>query len=1404
MRPKTKRRLWIIGTAAVILVAVVTGWVVWRQSQLNNDLAGIRAEGLAAFKQADYITTLQKLKQYVGKKPDDAEALYAYAKARSQVTDVSGKHINEGILGYSRYLAMRPTDDVARHEQLELLIKAGNRNTEAIQTADDLLAKDKNDAPAIRAKAVALTNFRRYDDALVPARQYNDLRPADLEGFQLTFMLLRQLDRKPDEGFELAKKYREQHADDPRADVIEAFAHGLAFDHDRQHGAADLKKAVELLVKAAHRDPPDAQYVKALTEKLDAVGQYGEADALLKRAAAKNSDPEMTLLLVQRLWQNHKLEEVLEILKDLSPDSNKSDTQLLAYKALSLCGMKKTDDAKPIVDALAGRHDDSAAVGWSMALKTRFYDNPSPRAAIDQYAAALVRDNKNSVIQYLIGEAYASLGENELALASWRKVTEANPSWAGPQVRMAQILANTGRVAAARDAAESTYMQSPGDPTAAINVVLARFRTLDDNADAATVDDLLKRVTRIQELIPGEPQTLPIQVSLLVRRGKANEAKKIINDALASKQALPEEAYMRLYLVSRVESLGLEAAILDKSEKEHGLTTLLAKNRAAALYADGKTDEAMKFIVKAAADGKNTPPWEMSVAQFRDAVRDPGAKDAWKKLGQANPEDLEVQTGALEARATWEDRDFIKDTIERVRKLTGDEGLTWRIARARWLLGSNDKDRDTAEAISMLSEIVRNNDSLPRPHVLLALAMKKSGNSSAALEHLQKSASLNPGSAEIGIELVKAYQAMGKYDEAREQLNRVATLPSLTSDQATAIAYYFAQQHEDERGLNVLEAKADSSKDSNSETVIAELYRRIGRSNQAEAIYTKMLARPDVKPAAIISAADFYVVRGDLPQAQKILERLNEVKTEPGQKEMLLGTFNEQYISRDKALEYYRAATKANPADERTWTMLLGYYLRARRYDDLNAACNEAGAALPGSPVVDAFRRAGDVIKANGDRQSLGVLAAHISRDPTAGGVRDTLDVVDDITRIGLSPDQAAARLRQVSDRFPQFLPARLMLVQAYLNSNRTGEAIAVAVRTAKDFPTPESMQTAVNAFATAKRYEEMLAMADRWRKMTLEHPLLADLAKAEANMQLGRPEVAVTDLERYVGPGRTTPNAFVDPLLAYSRALIKAGRANDAAELLLPIAQKDAAWRGRWLALAAAHSKFADAKAWIDRITPSIATTAADEQILLAQAWYSAGLNFHEKEAFEKARDTLKPLITSGESRRPEVGVAYAFACEQLGDPASAENGYRAALKINPNIPDAQNNLAYILFNRGGDLAEAKDLATKAAASANAPATYFDTKARIYLKSGDRAGAIAAFEEGVKRDPRSPEAMIGLATALIQDGKPDKAAALLPKIEQQLAPDAGGSSLPPNLKSELEALRAAVKTSAQTDASRP
>jgi Flp pilus assembly protein TadD len=138
----------------------------------------------------------------------------------------------------------------------------------------------------------------------------------------------------------------------------------------------------------------------------------------------------------------------------------------------------------------------------------------------------------------------------------------------------------------------------------------------------------------------------------------------------------------------------------------------------------------------------------------------------------------------------------------------------------------------------------------------------------------------------------------------------------------------------------------------------------------------------------------------------------------------------------------------------------------------------------------------------------------------------------------------------------------------------------------------------------------------------------------------------------------------------------------------------------------------------------------------------------------------------------------------------ALAEASYRRALTLTPSLPAAQNNLAMLLLHREGDLGEALDLATRAAAAGDHPlcGNFLDTLAQVQAAAGDYGSATATMTRALAVHPHNADWAVRLADFLLSSGQADQARHALTRAENLCA---AGSRLSDESRQRLDALRA-------------
>jgi tetratricopeptide (TPR) repeat protein len=1386
IRPKTVRRLCIILLACVALVATGIAIVNHNNRVKEEAINTAGAEGMKAFKSGDYATALSKLAVYVGKHKDDPETLYAYAISRARVEQISGRHISEAIMLLDQYRALKPDNPEANHELLDLYAKA-DRRVEATRLADEMLAQDPKDVKALSAKARALLRGGDYDGAMKVAQQLNEVAPLDLPGQLLTMELLTRMKKPPAEVLKRQQELQTAHANDPRFELLL----GVAYEY-----AGERENALKWFRQAADRTPPDADFVRALSRYFEALGRFEESQALLEKASKQSADPQIRRVLVQRLWQNNDFKGALQWLQNL--DLKTADSDLLAFRALCLYATDAKEEAGQIVAALKQRQGDNSALAWGSGLSTHFEGAPDAdkRTLISKYQSALNRDRDNAIIRAWVGDTYSALGETELAIQQWRMAADLAPSWATPRVLWSRSLLATDRTKDALDVAAVAFKRSPNFLPADIALALAWFKFSEETPNPNDGQKLMELVTAIQTRRPGELETLPIYITLLARSGQKDQAVALLKKALLPENKPSVDSLMKLASVSQAEKLGLEQEILDRARVIEPRTPRSALMQAAAMAKAGKVAEGLAYLQKqAVTTGDEAVQWKLAIAQYRESTKEPAAKSNWIEIGDEYPNNIAVQNAILNVGlSSRSDREFTARTIERVKQLTGEEGHLWRQERARWLLGSPNKDRDSAEAVAILTDLVRAYPSRLEWRLLLVQGLENINQPDSAIDHLKDAVAHDPSMPGPTLELVRLLQMRNRFSEAKPYIEQLGKMPGLNADERRQLASQMVRQGDTASAAQVLKG-ADLSNDAGASLMLAEISRRRGDNAQAEAIYTKLMATNAPSLDAIVAAADFYASQQKLDEANAILAKLQDKRFSTLQRELALAAHEERYASPAVARQRLLALTQTVPADPEAWRALISFDLR---HDDFKSSLADADAAvekLPGNSSILALRSESAArMKAAEQPPDYQPLIDLLSRDPQRGAEKTLFEILRDSRSRDAKPEALIARLEKATQDYPRSLPLYAVLVEKYFSLGQAANATKVAERAMAQMPTdPDAAHLAVSAQQLAGSALDVKRTAEIWRQRSLDRPLPADVAIAEALVSLKAPADAYEQLKGYLPAATATPNRYANVLSVAARALIDQNKIDEAQALLDPLLAKSAGARTVWIKLASgAIADDAIATAWLKKVEPLVSSDSIPEQTALIMGWTMIGQRTGSKPALESAQALLKKI-----SNRPDPNgdVAFMLASinEQMGETAAAEAGYRQVLAAHPSHSGAQNDLAYLLLVHGKNLAEAEALVKKAIETQPKNASYYDTLARLLAKRGNIAEALTTFDHALTLDPSSIEALIGKATTLQASGKKEDAARLLTRIDSLISRT---PLLSAAVRSELQTLRESLSRS--------
>jgi tetratricopeptide (TPR) repeat protein len=386
-------------------------------------------------------------------------------------------------------------------------------------------------------------------------------------------------------------------------------------------------------------------------------------------------------------------------------------------------------------------------------------------------------------------------------------------------------------------------------------------------------------------------------------------------------------------------------------------------------------------------------------------------------------------------------------------------------------------------------------------------------------------------------------------------------------------------------------------------------------------------------------------------------------------------------------------------------------------------------------------------------------------------------------------------RLRQVADRYPRFLAVQNVLAQMYGAAGKYDDAVTIATRAMQTSPTAaEPAAIAAGALGSLGRWSQVLGVAEQWRQRTLANPIAADVIIATADLMLRDPAKAQQQLEIYLERAKAAPDRYGPVLVSYAQALCAQRKFTAAADLLGPLLATSPQLRLAWIQLASeavAQVEIPTAAQWLDSFSQRITSPTIDEQAVLAQAWWRLSQRSKDPLHAQKARQVLDSATSAAlASDKPptQALLILAMTHEAGGDVAAAEQIYRRVLTIDPAMMVAQNNLAVLIMDRGGNLNEALDLARKASSvNHSGHASALETLASIQAKLKDYAHAVENLDAALRVSPEKMDWRIERVQFLADGGQSAKARSALDEVER-LRPDP--ASLSPSSRDMLQSLR--------------
>jgi tetratricopeptide (TPR) repeat protein len=842
----------------------------------------------------------------------------------------------------------------------------------------------------------------------------------------------------------------------------------------------------------------------------------------------------------------------------------------------------------------------------------------------------------------------------------------------------------------------------------------------------------------------------------------------------------------------------------------------------------GQTDRARSSFEQARAlpDKKGDPlSWRIAGASLLDQLRDRRAAAEWKGLGEEHPDDPKIQWAVLRSNAVQSDpgqHQLVGHTIENLRKLVGDEGVTLKIARARWLLEENAGEQPVVDASVLLGEVLRAAPDLIEPHRLQATAFARLKNYSGAVEQLKLASTLEPlvappdrpaaESVAIALDLARLLTQQKRYSDARAYLDALAQQRDyLSRSDRLDVAALLSEQADPNAALALL----DSSSQQAAPTLLqAILLRQLGKNDQAEAIYRKLLEHPDA--SVIESAIGFYQSLNRGQEAAKLLDLLDKTSSAPGEGELVHANYYRRLGDAPKALENYVSATRKAPENVSAWRQRIGYLLGLGRGQAAVDAAKEALTHIPGNKQFDSIvDNAANVTVLSEDSLTQPILIAMLGAgDDMLPDMILATHTIGDARRANLRLNDFVPTVRQIADRQIAVLPLQLYLIACYVqmasqpgaNADALAEEIYTvgerAMRMAPGISEPARM-TAVAltklsdpspSRADPKRWSDIESFARKWRQLSPDQAMAADTLIARSLIARAQYQAVLELLRPYVDKASGDPKNSdeLTALAAYCSANLKVAPPEQTARVLEPFLKRSELHRAIWMSLALSLSEPAKAAQWLRQVAPLTAVDSFSEAIELASAWLR--LSAATPEFTPEARAAFRHASGLAKDAFSLITVGVLAEKYQMLD--EAEISYRKALALDPNNLTAGNNLAMVIDHRHGDLAEAERLVSNAIA--NHPndrylANCYDTLASIQAGRQRLHEAIDSMDAALKQQPDSLVFQVHIASIYLAAKQFDKARLWLNKADAH----ADQTVLDPQDAEQLKSLHAAVERGA-------
>lgn len=1388
---RAKRRIIVLAASVAVLGASVVVFKLVRSAQQARLMSEARVAGLSAYEDGRFDTALERLGYVIQHDKDDAEVILAFADARARTPMPNSKHVFEALNYYKAGVDLLEDPTVAVPESMDRdaelyeswsrmleLYRVHGMKFEVKQTAQKLLAHDPDDVEALIALVQMQYLDREFGEAIRLTERLIELQPEKLKWRKLYLAMMLQSGRGTQDLLQQCERWLETDATDGRYYALKAAA---------LHDGGHFLEAKDAARRAAELGADALDVLQEMVSLLDAFGLNSVADKLVERTSAEHPDAQwVQLAIVRRYWQANKVSDALARIHAAERRFDELDPEMIKLKALALSASGEPEQAiaalKPLTRADDHYDRESEALrAWANAVIARISGEQHTYEEVVRLAEhALVQDPRDSVMHTILGETYSKMGEDALAVQHFERAYELDPSWIAAGVTYVDSLLRAGRTVDAYLIAAQVLQRRPTDMLppymlcARAYLDLKRAGQFDDVAAMGGPNlDIPGILEVIYEQVPDDPAVSGLLAEAYVVSGRTDLARQFM-DAVLHADDTSAEALLELAKVSRRYDVGSEAALIERAAALDSKAIDVALARADLLARKGQFEQGLDVLDQAIEQAPAQEAQSFEVRRARTSyllrINDSGALDALRGLVEDFSERPEAQSFALAQARTWTDQKLVRQVIDRLGELVGGQSQQVRLAQANFLLRFQaDDEADLAKAIVLINGVIEESPDSLAALTLLANASLLGERPSVerAVTHLQRAIERYPNATSLYPPFIELLQQQGDYGTAERYLDRFARLAEQQPQWKEDEVRLLRAQGDFEKALVKASTLIDEQSGETDQLALADMYRRSGRPNEAQAIYDRLLAEPQPSATVIERAAEFYAVTGRRDRARALLSGYEPRAGNAWRKALLLGRFETKYGDESEALQHLQRAAELQPDSAEAQYELARFELNQSMAD---AALESAKQGLRHDPEHRGLRAILALASLKADPEARRSARQFWDELGSKGDALDaTLALLQSVTvRDGtLQPTQ-----RDLDDataligRHGGFLPAWMLCMSLQTEAGQTNEAIDTARRAVGRFPANAQVaQWATSMLMGAERWSEALAEAQEWRRRSLDDPIDADVAMATIMLELNRPADALKQLEGHADRIMAQRNARPHRVGPWMRALLATDQYERASTLATEMVSESPRWRRLWMELAAEMS---EPHAYEALSAVEAAATDAMEFLELAVAWNRLGQRSNELSSFARADALAERASEMDASLHVQVLITRGLIAEGQGDLVKAERYYRQVIDADPDNTMTLNNLAYLLVRNGRRYEQALPLVERALKLAPGHPAVLDTYGQVLTGLGRLDDAQQAFTDARRKRPRDMEIALNLAEVMIERGSLRDASFVLDDVREE------------------------------------